>query len=67
MSIEQEEPNRYCKSCGGKLQKIVFTGFAGKGDPRPYKHALPQKVPCAMTTIKEDETTEEDSGFDFYR
>jgi hypothetical protein len=62
--IEQDEPDKFCKHCFQKLVRINFTGFAGKGEPHPYKHKLPMQVPCPVgPTLKESETTEDNPAW----
>ena len=61
---EFDEGPRWCTHCQQPVELIQFSGFAGKGDPRPYRHKRPITVPCAAgPTLKESETTPDDPQF----
>lgn len=67
MTDEEElEERRFCRHCWGEVEKINFSGFAGKGDPRPWKHRRPQQVPCTLTTLKDEDTTTDAPDFDYH-
>ena len=52
---------RYCRHCSDPVQLITFTGFAGKGDPRPYRHAVGVKTTCSLATLSSEDVTTEGS------
>jgi hypothetical protein len=52
----------YCKYCYQPVVRIKYTGTAGRGDIRPYKHLYnrsPLNVEiCHRATLSEDDVTD---------
>lgn len=54
---QDDEDQLFCVHCDVPVTRINFTGFAGKGDPKPYRHKVGVKNICNNTTLSENEVT----------
>ena len=58
----EERQSGYCKHCDQPVVRIRYSGVAGKGDIKPFKHRYNKtkvnQEQCHRTTLSEDDVVD---------